>query len=606
MFEVYYFPCNMVKNKTQQVSVMGKTKSKLSDSVRYLQYDLVKLANSYSREYEQRTRHLRRTRELTRGQREQDITFGDISVNSASAKEALRHVIVELSVHHHYVMAPHQLSKKMPVIELVYKLAMTINAVDRLPLLISLLNLSNEKVFSVDNGWANFSLSYYGQEVIFSAGDAIQLDAKAPIKDGSVSYATLKAIIANPIQANAVALLVMFAKRFEQLSLECVLDECIFSENICHFMLKLVGLDVDIKNENIANYWQKLDAEIENHLVGFFDWALLNAGKITDEIIESLEMLRPDNHDVAASANYSVLAAHGVNNTLTISRSALQIAFDVLPEKDMALIDVAAEKMFLQDGGKTSSYSIPTHRLQYYHSVYDTEMRSSECDKFALALISGGEKRVESWFKKLLDLDVLTYQRYRTIVFRLDKQQQQVYFDNLQCMKIYLSDSLLKKHVAQELDVLRAAEKPQVDFLFNSLIVDAGRSDCAHLYFAKDGSVIGGSYVELITNLLVQYKSLDKAKLNNGDHKHGLIAAAMWCKHQDSVECGMLLGEIISLVSSYAQIIDGDDLHPNVQTGLLMARDSSVSFQFFDSSSKGWVDARAEVSVGFSQVCKGN
>jgi hypothetical protein len=506
---------------------------------------------------------------------------GQVVVNSFSG------VLKALDYNERCFLTIDRLRQKLPAIARVYKHFIAFHLVVRSLYLSKLLWLSNEHIIKVIDAY-DAAVS-----IAFSEGDH---------EDFEMYYVEA---IQSPEKANSITLLALFDRKFNNKSYgRSDSDKVIHSNNICRFMLKLCGISADIEAENVADLWQVLNAfiEAEPSLCNLFNWAVLNCNKITDDLIKDLEVIRPEYFNNDVMANYAMLEKCGFSNTLTIARSALEEASSKVG--DGVFADVSLENLRLRDNDE-NSFQIPEHRLRQYMSACKGSSFPSEQDGY-LTLLSGGDKEVKSFLAELLDLDILRYDFYQTIIFRLDTKQQQILFDNFQCAKIFSSPRsfALMSASIKVLSELCEADDPKVHYQFWNLVVfHNSRSD--YYSFDDDPSVSGSSYEALITNLYDKYLSLDSGDARINCYKKGLVAAAMWCKRQDRTECGQLLGKIVPLVGSCAQIVNGADLHPNVQEGFLMDVGSTSRLEYFNDSSDGFTGPHEKVEAGFSQVSHG-
>jgi hypothetical protein len=534
------------------------------------------------------------------------ILFDLLEQQDLSVIYAFCNVLAQLFMHEKHDVSPFLLIEKLPVMELVSKhIKQTSQRDSTLSQLPMFLKLPDEKINLACNACdAYFQLQHdlpdYQHALSSDYDDA--------------NYRLVKAVRSNPENANAIVFLGLLACSFYKdrkylkrcSAIDEVASKAAYSEVISCFMLKLFGMEIDLRKEKVADFFNGmfLDTrfpctEKEDHLAGFFDLALKSPDKITSEIVENLEPLTPDNCRDVAIENYNFLAKHTFSNThkFTINSAVLKCGFIKTATK--------STREHFQNEIATSLEAptctqITLYQLECYFESYKEE-GCKEYKSYLLVLLSSDNKRVEVFLDKLESLGVLNWTYYQVIMFSLDAMQRQVLLDNFQCLEMYDDVNNIREDILKILNILSEVDNPKVEHLFCSLLLNSSRRVIGYKFM----TVCGPDYVSLIRNLIGLYRLIDDVKLNAKYYKHGLMAAAMWCKAQDSVECGQLLGEIISLVSTYAEIVNGSDLHANIQTGLMLAVDSSACLQFFDNSKyeKGlWVDAQAGVASGFSRV----
>lgn len=347
------------------------------------------------------------------------------------------------------------------------------------------------------------------------------------------------------------------------------------TNNVARFMLKLLGITVDLAHERIGDFFSALKnsplLQVDDHLRGFFDLAFKNFNKITDEIIDSLVMFLPPNYQQTIEKNYQLLSEHDFDDTPRFTISSVVFYHACRQELSKAGCDLKRDLR----NEKLKPVLIPYYELREYFATYQ-----EKADDFSLTVLSKGHLRTKYWLEKMASLGELTWERYEIMMLKFSDKERQILFDNFQCWEVHLGDDAII-FSAESLESLREYGPT---FLIKFVLSSA----TGHLYGITMPMPTEINVLKAITFFL------DGCSFD-------LMASAMWCKNQESVACGRMLGKVIAKLNiPCSTIVNGSVLHENVQQGLLETLNPKMHFQFFDAKKSNWQDS----GNGFSRILK--
>lgn len=504
-------------------------------------------------------------------------------------------ILIELQESQQFNFSLDELIEKLPDMERLYKQLLLIKSFDPqltfMPDVIKLPSGQLKKLCDAYDDYDQFKINYWS---IIYGGDSDFVSHKKKAK--KILY---RLMLNNPDSAQSTIFLVMLSSKLHRdepreffAKINSIADLSSQTDKVARFMLKLLGIAVDLAYERLGDFFSAINYSAlllcDDDFYGFFNLAFKNSSRISDKIIDSLELFPPTGDQQALEKNYYLLSEHGFEDTpiFTIDSVLYYQAY-----RNCLLSEVGIASKQDLDSEKFEPRLIPYYKLRKYFTDY-----LDQKDDLSLTLLSKGHPRAKYWLEKIASLGDLTWARYEAMMLELSDKERQVLFDSFQCREVLSAGNNIEMRTFFQNYLDLHLNKPYANYLFLS---------CQPLQ-----ALAGFDYNEFPP--LPESDCLNKIELFRRDfsdgtacssvHRYNLMLLAMWCKNQESLDCGRMLGMICSTLNiPYSNIVSSSVLHENVQQGLLESINptKNVQLQFFnDRSEPHW----QKTGKGFSQV----